>query len=256
MTRLHKTVASRMERAVQDYRMIQPGERILVGVSGGPDSLSLLKLLSEGLVHAPRYSVLACHVDLGFEEPEPRGRRTLETHFQSLAVPYRIVRTSIARNALDGNATKNPCFICSMFRRKEIYRVADEEGCRTIAYGHHQDDVVETLLINILYGRRIGTMHPVQEVFQGHLRIIRPFVYVEENLLKRFASASALPVLPRCCPMDGQTRRQRVKELIRTLQRQEPRADIRRNIFRSLYHVSVDFPPPPAEPPPDQLDAE
>jgi len=245
VTKLHHTLASRIERAVQDYRMISEGDRILVGVSGGPDSLSLLALLAGGLVHAPAYSVLAVHIDMGFDEPEPGGWRILETYFKSINVPFRIVHTEIARHALDRNAKKNPCFICSLYRRKEIYTVAEQEKCSKVAYGHHQDDIVETLLINILYGRKISAMNPVQEVFQGRIQLIRPFVYVEEALLKKFAVEDGLPVLPRHCPMDGNTRRQRVKEWIRTVQKGEKHANIRKNIFKSLYHVQLDFPPKP-----------
>jgi tRNA 2-thiocytidine biosynthesis protein TtcA len=243
MTRLHRTLASRIERAVQDYHMIGKNDRILVGVSGGPDSLSLLTLLSEGLVHAPAYTVVAAHIDLGFDESEPKDCLALEAYFQRLGVSHRIVHTEISRLALDQKAKKNPCFICSMYRRKEIYTVANALKCNKIAYGHHQDDIIETLLINILYGRKIGAMNPVQEVFKGEMTLIRPFVYVEEALLKKFAAEAALPVLPRLCPMDGSTRRQKVKEWIRLMQKDEKHANIRKNIFKSLYHVEMDFPP-------------
>jgi tRNA 2-thiocytidine biosynthesis protein TtcA len=129
-----------------------------------------------------------------------------------------------------------------MYRRKEIYKIAAGEKCNKIAYGHHQDDIIETLLINILYGRKIGAMNPVQDVFGGKMRIIRPFVYVEEAMLKKFASEAGLPVLPRLCPMDGNTRRQKVKELIRSLQKSEKYANIRKNIFKALQHVELDWP--------------
>ncbi|HEX9934852.1 MAG TPA: ATP-binding protein, partial [bacterium] len=160
----------------------------------------------------------------------------------TLGVPHCFVHTEIARSALDEQARKNPCFICSMYRRREIYRIAHAEKCNKIAYGHHQDDIVETLLINILYGRKIGAMNPVQEVFKGQMHIIRPFVYVEEELLKKYALEAGLPVLPRRCPVDGGTRRQKIKEMIRSLQKDEPHANIRKNIFKALQHVEMDWP--------------
>lgn len=253
MTRLHRTLSSRVERAVQDYRMIEKSDRILVGVSGGPDSLSLLTILAEGLVHAPDYSIAAAHVDLGFGGNNLEDWHALESHFRKMGIPFRIVHTEIAKQALDDKAKKNPCFICSMYRRKEIYTLAAELKCNKIAYGHHQDDIVETLLINILYGRKIGAMHPVQEVFHGSMKIIRPFVYVEEAQLKKFALDAGLPVLPRLCPMDGSSRRQKVKEWICEIQKGEKHANIRKNIFKSLSHVELDFPPPKAYPAPSGL---
>jgi len=233
-----------MEKAILDYQMIEKGDRILIGVSGGPDSLSLLKLLTGGLVHVTNdFSLTAGHINLGFDKTEPQGWRTLESHFQGLNIDYRIVHTRISDHALAPNARKNPCFICSFYRRREVYKVAHEEKCNKIAYGHHKDDIVETLLINILYGRKIEAMNPVQEVFWGKMHIIRPLSYTDENLLKNFAQESDLPVLRRSCPMEGRTRRQKVKELIARFQEDEKNANIRENIFKSLTHVNVALAP-------------
>ncbi len=244
MTRLHKTLRKRMEKAILDYQMIEKGDRILIGVSGGQDSLSLLKLLTSGLVHVTNdFSLTAVHINLGFDKTEPQGWRTLESHFQGLNIDYRIVHTRISDHALAPDARKNPCFICSFYRRREVYKVTHEEKCNKIAYGHHKDDIVETLLINILYGRKIEAMNPVQEIFRGKMHIIRPLSYTDENLLKKFAQESDLPMLHRMCPMEGRTRRQKVKDLIARLQEDEKNANIRENIFKSLTHVNVAFTP-------------
>lgn len=244
ITRLNKKLRSMMEKAILEYDMIQEGDRILVGVSGGPDSLSLLKLLHERQAYSePRATVLACHVTMGFEESGRPFWKTLEDHFKDIGVDYRIVHTDISRQALAPDAKKNPCFICSMYRRKKVYEVAYEEGCKKIANGHHKDDIVETLLINILYGRKIEAMNPIQEVFHGQMHVIRPLAYVEEELLKKFAIESNLPETVRLCPMDGQTRRQRIKEMIADLQSQEKHANIRENIFKALRHVNIRFSP-------------
>jgi tRNA 2-thiocytidine biosynthesis protein TtcA len=244
MTGLRRAIKSRMERAVLDFNMIRPGDRIAVGVSGGPDSLSLLSLLIDGFGYATsNYSLLAVHLDMGFDESGTKNRERLESLFRSFRVEYRIERTDIAQRVFSQDAGKNPCFLCSLFRRKRLYEIADREGCGRIAYGHHQDDIIETLLLNILYGRKIGTMYPVQEIFGGKLALIRPFAYVEESSIKRFAAESGLPALPRLCPMDGKTRRQRVKQIITDLQKGEPHADIRGNIFKALYHLELkEFP--------------
>jgi len=242
MTRLRRTLKSRMEKGIVDFRMIRPGDRIAVGVSGGPDSLSLLNLFLDGFGYVTNdFTLLAVHIDMGFDQPEgPKNREVLEDHFKSLRVDYRIVQSAIADEILSPEAKKNPCFICSLLRRKRVYEVAHSEQCNTIAYGHHQDDIIETLLLNILYGRKIGTMYPVQSIFENRMTLIRPFVYIEEARLKRFALESRLPHLPRLCPMDGNTRRQRVKEIIAQLQKTERFADIRKNIFKSMYHLELE----------------
>ena len=245
ITRLHKMLRSRMEKAVREYDMIRTGDRILVGVSGGPDSLSLLHLLLERCrLFDSDFSLVALHVDLGFDHVSPPVWRILEDHFRKLSLEYRIVHTQISKEALAPDAKKNPCFICAHHRRHNVYKTAHQTVCNKIAYGHHKDDIVETLLLNILFGRKIEAMNPVQEVFRGKMQIIRPLAYVEEELLKKFALESELPQLPRPCPMDGQTRRQRIKEIISRLQDQEKNANIRENIFKSLSHVNIAFRPP------------
>lgn len=226
-----------MVKALFDYGMIEKGDHILVGISGGADSLSLLKLLSDEFIQTINpFSFVAVHIDIGFQEKDPQKSSLLESYFKKLGVEYRIIHTDIYKHAFDPEAKKNPCFICSMYRRRKIYKTAHHEQCNKIAYGHHRDDVVETLLMNILYGRKIEAMNPVQDVFKGKMRIIRPFTYIEEALLKRFARESELPVLPKLCPMDGSSRRQKVKEMIDRIQAEEEYANIRKNIFWSLTH--------------------
>jgi tRNA 2-thiocytidine biosynthesis protein TtcA len=232
-------IRNRTEKAILDFGMIQPGDRILLGISGGADSLSLLQMFVEGFPHVTRdYSFIACHADMGFSKKS----QDIEAHFKDLKVAYRILSTKIADHALDLKAKKNPCFICSMYRRKEIYRIAGAENCNKIAYAHHKDDIVETLLINILYGRKIETMNPVQPVFKGNMHIIRPFTYIDEQLLKQFAECMNLPIVTKLCPMDGFTRRQKIKKWIASLQQEEKNANIKENIFKSFYHVHMQFP--------------
>lgn len=233
-----------MEKAIQEYRMIEDGDRILIGVSGGPDSLSLLRLmLGRQKYGREKCDLIVGHIDLGFRQKKPTNRSRLESYFQSLDVDYRIVQTDISEHALAPDAKKNPCFICAIQRRRKTYELAHREHCNKIAYGHHKDDIVETLLINILFGRKIEAMNPVQEVFKGRMHIVRPLAYVEEELLKKFAKEQSFPKLPRLCPADGKTRRQKVKEIIATLQDTEKKANIRENIFKALSHVNIDFQP-------------
>ncbi len=237
MTQLHKKLRKKMVKALYDYRMIEKGDRILVGISGGADSLSLITLLSDAFIQSIHsFSFVAVHIDLGFQEKKPEKADLLKSYFERLGVEYRIVRTHIYERAFDPYAVKNPCFICSLYRRRKIYETAHREECNKIAYGHHRDDIIETLLMNMMYSRKIEAMNPVQEVFKGKMHIIRPFVYIEETLLKQFARELKLPVLPKLCPEDGSSRRQKIKEIIDYLQSEEKHANIRKNIFRALYH--------------------
>jgi len=240
MTRLHKTIRKRMDKAIVDFGLIEDGDKILIGVSGGPDSLSLLHLLREKQLFGENsFSLAVAHVELGFGEKGKPSWQILKDHVENLGLDLHIVHTTIKDIMLDPNARKSPCFICSHNRRRKIYEVAHKIKCNKIAYGHHKDDIIETLLINILYGRKIEAMHPMQEVFQGAMHIIRPLTYVDEEMLKKFAKESALPDLPRLCPLDGNTRRQKIKELIAQLQETEKYANIRENIFKSLFHINM-----------------
>lgn len=244
MTGLHRKIRKLTEKAILDYGMIHSGDRVLVCVSGGLDSMGLLKILTGGLVqvHYP-FAMTAAYIDLGFEESEAKRSKQLEDHFKSLDVQFEIAPTNIAKLAFAPNARKNPCFICAHHRRRTIYEIARRTGCTKIAYGHHKDDIIETLLINVLYGREISSMNPMQPVFGGSRHIIRPFAYVDEFLIKRFGRESGLPALKNPCPAEGQTRRQRIKDLIARLQSEEKYANIRENIFKAHYHVKVDFLP-------------
>lgn len=240
MTRLHRTLRKKIEKAILDYRMIEKGDRILLGVSGGSDSLALLKFFSDGFIHVTSdFSFMVGVIDLGFNESNPEENKILESHFNRLNINYQIVKTQINQKAFDPNAKKNPCFICSMFRRRYLYELAHRQHCNKIAYGHHKDDIIETLLLNIIYGREINTMNPVQEIFQGSKTIIRPLTYVDESLIKKFARESKLPIVPKHCPMDGRSRRQKIKKFIANLQKDEKNANIRENIFKSINHVKI-----------------
>lgn len=242
MTGLHRKIRKLTEKAILDYQMIKPDERVLVGVSGGSDSMGLLKILQDGLVQVTHpFKLIAAHVDLGFDESSPRNSQRLEDYFTKIGVEYIIESTEISKQVFAPDATKNPCFICSHCRRRKIYEIAHSLNCTKIAYGHHKDDIIETLLINILYGREIGSMNPVQDVFGGSITIIRPFSYVDEKDVKAFAKDSGFPKVETLCPAEGNTRRQKVKDMIRQLQKGEKHANIRENIFKSHYRVNIDF---------------
>ncbi len=224
-------------KAIHTYRMIQDGDRILVGVSGGKDSLSLLHLLHERRKRVPiHYDLVAVHIDLGFSSG---NLESLKTFFDEKGLSYRIEHTDIGALAHSSRNRENPCFLCAWERRKRTFELAHELHCNKIAFGHHKDDVVETLLLNMFYSGEISTMLPVQSLFKGKMFLIRPLFLLEEKKIARFAEAMGFPVGSSGCPSCGSTKRSEVKELIELLGRKNHR--VKGNIFRSLSNVKLEY---------------
>ncbi len=224
--------------AVMDYAMIEEGDRVLVGVSGGADSLALLDLLNAPMVFVPRFSVFAVNIDMGFD-PSYRDYELLETYLQENNYAYVMEKTDIGLLAHSDYNRKNPCFLCSRLRRKRIFEIAASEGCNKIAFAHHRDDIIETLLINMFYGREISTMVPNQRIFGGKLHIIRPLAYLREELIKKYQRERIFPIVENNCPTSKKSRRMYVKNLLNELARENK--DIRDNIFKAMSHVKPDY---------------
>ena len=237
-TRLFLHLKKWLEKAALDYDMIGEGDRVLVGVSGGLDSLVLLDLLSTSMLHLPRFTVIAVYIDHGFDASY-EGYSLLEKHLQETGLPFVMKKTDIGIVAHSEANRKNPCFLCSRLRRKEIFTLAEELNCNKIAFGHHRDDIIETLLINMFYGREISTMVPNQSIFSGKYHMIRPMAYLEEDLLKRYARERELPLIENPCPTEPTSRRAYIKKLLRDLEKDNK--DIRNNIFKSMSHVKPDY---------------
>ena len=154
--------------------MLEEGDRVLVGVSGGADSMALLDLIRTPMVFLPPFSVMAVHIDHGFDKSY-KGYDMLEKYLKDNACNYVMDKTDIGPLAHSDYNRKNPCFLCSRLRRKRIFEIADEYGCNKIAFAHHKDDIIETLLINMFYAREISTMVPNQAIFRGKFHIIPIF---------------------------------------------------------------------------------
>ena len=223
-----------------DYSMIEEDDRVLVGVSGGIDSLSLLDLLNTRMVYVPRFSIIAVNIDSGFDTTY-HDYNLLESYLAGNGYSYIMERTDIGPLSHSDYNRKNPCFLCSRLRRKRIFEIAEAEGCNKIAFAHHKDDIIETLLINLFYGREISTMMPCQPVFQGKLHIIRPLAYIEEKLIKKYGKAQGFPVIENACPTSKTSRRLYIKNLLKELEKDNK--DIRENIHKALRHVKLDYLP-------------
>ncbi len=241
MSKLYLHLRKRFEQAILKHNMLSAGDRVLVGVSGGADSLCLLKLLTGPMIFVPKPDfVLAVHVDLGFDGHHGEAAVTLEKYFQAEGYNYRIERTNIGQLAhSDYNRKASPCFLCSRLRRKKLFELARDYQCNKVALAHHKDDLIETLLLNIFFAREISTMPPYQSFFKGNFYLIRPLAYIEEALLKRFAREEGLPVVKVDCPSAGKTKRQYIKDLLKKLE--EDHRGVKENIFKAMKHVKPDY---------------
>ena len=222
-----------MGKAISDFRMINHGEKILVAVSGGQDSLSLLWLLRERLKRIPiSYDIIGVHVDLGFEQDT--GKR-MEEFFNKNGFSYYIIRSKFGPFAHSNENKENPCFLCSRLKRKAIFEKAAELQCSKIAFGHQKDDFIETFFLNLLFAGSIGTIQPVQELFNGKLSIIRPFYFLNKSTIKKYADEMGFHEIESGCPSARSSRRILIRTLLSNLYKTNKK--INGNIFHALQSL-------------------
>jgi len=233
---LTKEVNRKIGRAMHDYDMLADGDRVLVAVSGGVDSLVLAAVLAYWRSKAPiDYDLEIYHVEHGFYDLSPGAAATghaVKEQLQIIELPITIVREW----ELKGTRT---CFQCARNRRSQLFELARELGCNKIAFGHHKDDLVETLLLNIIYGGNISTMVPKQKLFNGNLHLIRPLAYVEKHEIVDIAQGLEVSPVKNPCPLADTTRRDHVREMLAKLYKEDP--DIKHRIFASLGNVRLDY---------------
>lgn len=226
-----------MGKAIHNRQMIQNGDHVMVAVSGGKDSMSLLWLLRERIQRIPiTYRVTAVHVDPGFGM-DSAGR--MERFFQEQGFEYRVFQSNIGPRAHGPENQENPCFLCSRLRRNLLFETAADLGCNRIALGHHKDDVIETFFLNVLYGASISTMRPVQGFFEGKITVIRPFYLLDERIIRRYAEGMDWPEIDLGCPTAGSSKRERIKRMLGDLYRSNKK--IKGNIFHALQNVKTEY---------------
>ena len=230
----HRDLLSPLRAAVDDYEMIQEGDRVAVGVSGGKDSVALLVLLARLRRFYPRsFSLTAITLDPSFNG---EGDYTAIAELcKRLDVPYVVTRTRLWETVKE---EENPCSLCARMRRGTLHRVAVEEGCNVVALGHHEDDAAETLLMNLLSGATCECFSPKSYLDRREIALIRPMVYIKEAELTAFVRREQLPLVKSQCPMDGCTARQEMKELIGELS--QTYGDVNRKLTAALKkgHIS------------------
>lgn len=227
-----------MRKAVTDYKMIEPGDKIAVGVSGGKDSVALLAGLAKlrsflGI----DYSIVAVTLDPCFHGEE-NDYSPIAQWCEKLGVEYHVKRTDIGQIVFDLRKEQNPCSLCARMRRGALHDAALELGCNKVALGHHSDDAVETFLLNLFYEGRIGCFSPVTYLSRKNITMIRPLIYAPESEIRRAVRRCELPVVKSTCPADGGTKREEMKNFVRSLEKEHK--NLSKLIFGAMIrgHIS------------------
>lgn len=226
---------SYVRRAVEQYHMINEGDTIAVGVSGGKDSLALLAALANLRRFYPnRFTLKAITLDMGYEEMDfsPIARLC-----EQQGVEYIVRPTDIKTIVFDIRNEENPCSLCAKMRRGALNDTAKLHGCNKVALGHHYDDVIETMMMSLLYEGRINCFLPQTYLDRRDITVIRPMIYVPEAYVKSLVRRLELPVVHNPCPADGNTKREEIKQLLRTLERENH--GVRQRIFGAIQRYPL-----------------
>lgn len=228
---------SYMRSAMEQYDMIQDGDNVAVGLSGGKDSVTLLYALARMRIFYPKkYSVTAVSIDPQFGGV-PTDYSALQELCEKIDVPYIIKRTEIGPIIFDVRKETNPCSLCARMRRGALHDTVKEAGCNKLALGHHMDDAVETFMMNLLNEARIGCFSPVTYLSRKELTMIRPMVFARESDCARVARRENLPIVKSKCPADGVTERQHTKELLTMLEKDY--GDVRQKILGAMQRGNL-----------------
>ena len=231
-------IMSQIRAAVDSYQLIQPGDRIAVGISGGKDSLVLLYALANMRKFLPmKYDLVAITVDPCFDNMQTDFRQ-VEELCRRLQVKYEIRRSQLGDIIFEQRKESNPCSLCARMRRGILHDMSKKHNCNKLALGHHFDDAVQTFFMNLFYGGKIGCFSPMSYLSRKDLYLIRPMVFCEESKVKSAAQRYHLPVVKSECPVDGHTCRQSTQELIKDLEKQFP--DLRRKVMGALQRADID----------------
>lgn len=222
-------------KAIDDYHMIEEGDRIAVGISGGKDSLTMLYALANLRRFYPKkFELEAISVDLGFEHMD---FSKIDDLCKTLHVPYTVVPSQIFDVVFHQRKESNPCSLCAKMRKGAFNEMTKQLHCNKVAYAHHKDDIIETMLMSLLFEGRLHTFSPVTYLDRMELTVIRPLMYVNEKDVKGFRNLYDLPVIKSPCPADGYTKREYAKNLVKQLNLEHPGAYDR--MFRAIINGNL-----------------
>ncbi|MGL4989213.1 MAG: tRNA 2-thiocytidine biosynthesis TtcA family protein [Cetobacterium sp.] len=232
-----KTLWSPIGKAMHDYKMIESGDRVAVGISGGKDSLTVLNaLIRIKKISGISFEIFPIHIH-PVEEGGNYGE--IEDYCKKLGVELQVIETSIGESILTNEKLKNPCFMCARVRRGILYKEMQKQNINKLVLGHHKDDIIETFLLNVLYQGNMGVMKPAYDSEEYGLKVIRPLAYVEEKETIRYAKRLKLPILHNDCPYEtsDNSKRLKVKKMIEELSKDSP--DVRSVMLHSIKNLFV-----------------
>lgn len=220
--------------AIHDFCMIRPGDRVMLGVSGGKDSLLMALALAELRRRSPiAFELASCLVD---QSDGTTDTKSVAVYMDALGIPLKIINHPTYK-IIDIRSERSPCSLCANMRRGILAAAANEAECGVIALGHHKDDAVETVLLNMFYGGRFKCYHPNSYMSRTGLRVIRPFAYIEERRIAAEAARLSLPIVSACCPYGNDSKRKLTKEILAKLEEQIP--EIKSNVIHALKNLSI-----------------
>ena len=223
-------ILSYMRKAIEDYNMIDEGDKIAICLSGGKDSITMLhgfKALQK--FYPKKFEIIAVSIHPGFEFFDTK---LLQNLCDALEVPLFVEESHIKEIVFDIRKEKNPCSLCANLRSGIINSIAIREGCNKIALGHNKDDVLETFMMNLLYTGNINTFAPVSYMDRSGITLIRPLIYAKEKDTRRFVKQNGISTMPKACPMDGASSREDMKNLIYSIQKDIPKVEA--NLFGAI----------------------
>lgn len=226
---------SYIRRGIDDYNMIKENGHITVGVSGGKDSLVLLASMAQLRRFYPKpFKLSAVTLDLGYSDMDysPIARFCKE-----IDVEYHVKKTDIREIVFDIRKESNPCSLCAKMRRGALHDAALEIGSHTVALGHHNDDVIETFMLSLIYEGRVGCFSPISYLDRKGITLIRPLIYMPETYASGLAKRLELPIVKNSCPADGNSKRQYIKDLIKQLEKENP--GLKKRLFTAVVHGDV-----------------
>lgn len=224
-------------RAMHLYQMLADGDRVMIAVSGGIDSLVLSWLLKEWRRKAPiRYELLAVHLDMGFGGVE---YDLVKEQLRRIDLPMLLERTDFGHKALIAENGKSGCYHCARQRRNRLFSLAQEHHCNKLAFGHHQEDIIETFFLNLFYGGNLSAMAPKQELFGGRLALIRPLAMVEKKRIVELGQSLGITPVANPCPLAANSRREEIRTWLTPMYEKDPA--LKSTIFSSLANVRTDY---------------
>lgn len=241
---LCRKITQRFHKACADYSLLEDGDHVLIGLSGGKDSLVLTELLGRrSKIYKPRFTVTALHVRVK-ERDYQTDLSYLESFCAEAGVPLLVRDTEIGEKSISPkDGPKSACFLCSWYRRKTLFNVAQELGCNKIAFGHHRDDVLETLLMNLIYQGAFASMPPMLQLEKMPIRIIRPLCLIDEADLAAYVAERNYRKQTKLCPFEHVNSREQVKQLLADIKALSPEAAD--SMFAAMSNIKSEYLPKP-----------